>query len=565
MDRKDQNPTSDTSPNPRLGELPGARSVVPTPNVTTNTPATGEDTKRQAMLFQPSNAAVMAGVVGLGGWDSCAWGDWIRPQDTLTGPYTGSCPAPGIFTNFSINGLPTAWPGQYTFFRKILNDPSIRFVRELALAPILATKWAFRATKDSPPEAADVIREMFESLLPFFLDDVIRGVDYGWAGFEQVFDTMPRGRYKGAFWLKKLKSLMPDITTIYVDNFNEFAGFNNNGTPVDPVKCLLYTYDGESGNLYGRGRCYNLLEVVPWWRDANDGAARYDRKIAGVFLICHYPPGQSIDRNGVLTENWKIAQAMLDSVSAGKPIAVCNEFAGEMEQTASGFLQNVAIADRTRWKFELLEDKGSRQPGFSDRLAYLDRQKARAYLTPERSAFEAQKSGSRADSESHGGIILTGANYINARLALLLNGSQMVTNSPINNILRMNWGDDAVGTVTAVPEDMNEEKKKFLREISKVLLGEAPELTGKISSLNTMFEQAGFPQPSDPLTDGDLTADLGDMMIKRVAKTSAGAGEGDGVTMSRIRRYFDDHPELLNGNGHKANRGPFIHKTRIFW
>ncbi len=534
---------SDTDYKPQLGGyLPGNAGAVPDPNTAIKQdPPTGEVTKKQAMLFQPTNAAVMAGVVGVGGWDSCAWGDWQR-NGSLPGPH--ACGTPGLFTNAGINGLPTAWPGQYTYFRRILNDPTIRYVRTLAYAPILASKWSVKACKDAPAGAADLIYEMFESLRLQYFDDAVRGIDYGWAPFEQVFTLVESGPHVGSFWLSRLKALLHDVTSIYLTPEGTFAGFNNNGNVVDPVKSLLYTYDGESGNLYGRGRCMNMLEVVPWWRDANEGALRYDRKIAGVFMICHYPPGQSIDRTGKLVENWVIAQQMLDSVSAGKPIAVCNEFAGEMEDR---FLTNISTADRTRWKIELLEDNGSRQPGFGDRLAYLDRQKARGWQLSERSAFEAQKSGSRADSESHGDIIVIQGNIIKHALTQLANGSPIQMNSPVNNVLRMNYGEKAVGTVKLMSESISEDQKAFIRSIATEVLAGDPNLLGSVSDIGQVFEQAGLPVPSDPLTSQELSVKMDGMVAKRVATKGSGPGSpnpSQKKTLSRISEFLEKHHQM---------------------
>ena len=530
------------------GQLPEDPFVFTKTDPTKDKPPLGDSTSRQAMLFEPSNAAVMTGIVGLGlngGYDS-NW-DWYRRNtDSHSGP--PSTPAPGMFSEFSIGGLPVAWPGMYSYFRRILNDPTVRYVRALALAPILATQWSVKAGDKAPGEAREAIDEMIQAIRPQFLDDAVRAIDYGWAGFEQCFEMVD-----GLFYLTKLKALIHDLTSIYVENNGQFAGFNNNGTLIDPVKALLHTYDGESGNLYGRGRCNNLLEVCPWWRDANEGAARYDRKIAGVFLIIHYPPGQSVDKDGKVTENHIIAKKMLDAAAAGKPMAVCNEFAGEMENT---YLTNISMADRTRWKIELLEDKGSRQPGFGDRLAYLDRQKARAYYVPERSAFEAQKSGSRADSESHGELILTEADIINARLAGLLNGSKVKTYSPINNILRMNWGDKAVGTVRIEPVPIDEAKKKFIRDICAAALASKPALLPRVSGINDLFEQAGLPIPSNPLDDEKIQVELDGMVAAEIPKPPGEmppGKDGDKATMSRLLDLWERRISITPSNSHNGH------------
>jgi hypothetical protein len=43
----------------------------------------------------------------------------------------------------------------------------------------------------------------------------------------------------------------------------------------------------------------NVREAWNDWRKANEVAACYDRKIAGAYLLLHYPSfGQGIDQNG---------------------------------------------------------------------------------------------------------------------------------------------------------------------------------------------------------------------------------------------------------------------------
>ncbi len=524
-----------------------------TPASAQKTPPLGEQTGREAMSFTPMNAGGLTSIISPdaynSGWNN-SW-DWERSNASVpTYSHNVPSPAPGLFSDMSILGLPIAWPGMYRYFRAILNDPSVRYVRSLAYAPILVTQWTAKGSKNAPKEAAEKIQKMFDPLRLQYLDDAVRGIDYGWAGFEQVYDTLTDGPDAGMIYLCKIKALLHDITSIYVEQNGSFNGFNNNGTLIDPIKALLFTYDGESGNLYGRGRCNNLLETVPWWRDANEGAARYDRKIAGVFLVCHYPPGTSIDKDGKVTENFKIAQQILNSIAAGKPIAVCNEFAGDLMD--NGFLSNISMADRTRWRLELLEDKGSRQPGFSDRLAYLDRQKARGFLVPERSAFEAQKSGSRADSESHGDSILVQADITNEALARILNGSAYHRYSPINNILRMNWGESAVNTVTLSPVPIDDSKKAFIRDIAKQLFTSQPAMAPRVADLPQMFEEAGLPCPSDPLTNADLVIELDGMIAQQVqVKGDVGPASKDGKqTLSRIHQNLEQHEKRLNGSGH---------------
>lgn len=490
------------------------------PIVNAPVPFMAETTGKQAMQFQPANAAVIGGVVG-----------YFDNYGTTTPGAQGSHNvSPGLFSNYTVNGLPVAWPGAYAYFRRILNDPTVRYVRMLSYAPVLKTQWRWRAGKKAPAKARDLMEDTFNPLRHDILDHMLRGVDYGHACFESCYRM-----WKGWFAPSHFKPLLHDVTALYTDIHGNFDGVYNNGDELGPEKSLLYTYDGESGNLYGRGRCYNLLEIIPWWRDANEGAAMYDRKIAGVFLVCHYPPGVSKDKSGNEKPNWQIAQEMLDKVAAGHPIAVCNDFAGEIMDT---YLTNVSQADRTRWRFEMLEDKGSRQPGFRDRLTYLDMQKARAWMVPERAAFEAQKSGSRADSQEHAGIILDVAKMTAWEMAEALNGRRDDPNSPVNTVLRINFGMEAIGEVWAEPEDIDEDTKVLYREIVQEVFRQYPAGAARMFDLPKTMEQAGMPVPEDIMEPDEAAAVLEDMAAVKVAKPVSGVpvrnGEDATATLARI-------------------------------
>jgi hypothetical protein len=61
----------------------------------------------------------------------------------------------------------------------------------------------------------------------------------------------------------------------------------------------------------------NVREAWNDWRKANEVAARYDRKIAGAYLLLHYPSfGQGIDQNGAKLDNVYLAQRILDKLEA---------------------------------------------------------------------------------------------------------------------------------------------------------------------------------------------------------------------------------------------------------
>lgn len=504
-----------------FGQDKGDGFGTPVPAAPKEDPGTGEQTNKQAMLFQPTNAGMISGLVGTfnsGGdpFHGNAWGGGYGKQGN-----------PGLQA-YTVNGLPIAWPGQYAYFRRALNDPTVRYVRMLAYAPILTTEWKVCSNADAPKGAAKLIEQMFLPLRLDFLNDAVRGDDYGWAGFEPIYELV-----KGVFSVTRLKPLIHDMTSIYVTSQGDFAGLNNNGVGLGVEKCVIYTHDGESDNYYGRGRLHNVMGVQPWWDEANDAAARYDRKVSGAFIVCHYPPGSSIDKSGATRPNWQIAQMLLSAITASTPIAVCNEFAGEM---TNNFLANVSAADRQRWKIEILEDKGSRQPGFKDRLTYLDQLKARAYMVAERSAFESQKGGSKADSETHSDILITSAQNSLAMMTQALNGRRIapLRYSPVNTVLRINYGDDAVGTVWLEPVALDENKKKICRDVVKLIIGESPKAGEVLSNIQEVFAQAGMPVPTDPPDPDEVSEVFDDMVAMKMPAPVAPGGPGGGAKLSRV-------------------------------
>ena len=78
----------------------------------------------------------------------------------------------------------------------------------------------------------------------------------------------------------------------------------------------LIPFRVEGSLWYGVPLLENIRETYYQWCDANDGAARYDRKVAGGRLVVHYPLGQSPDGNGVLRDNSVLAEEILHTLQS---------------------------------------------------------------------------------------------------------------------------------------------------------------------------------------------------------------------------------------------------------
>ncbi len=385
-----------------------------------------------------------------------------------------------VATSARIPGVPDAWPATYAYYRIMLANATVRLARAVANAPILTSKWSYEADKDAPDGAKDFIQSQMSQHRRSILQHVLLGVDFGWIGFEKVFESL--GNQVG---LKRLKPLLHEVTEILVDqDSGEWTGLINRTVAMPREKCMLFTYDQEAGNLYGRGKCENLRFLLPVWKDAQDGAARYDRKIAGVFPLVHFPPGTSKNKAGEQKDNYELAVSVLANISGGKGIAVPNEFATPTDD------RQAASPEKRRWLIELLEDKGSRQPGFIERLRYLDSLIMRAYLVPERAATEGQ-AGTKAEAETHAGLVIQMAQLLHDQIA------DEVNRQVVDQLMMLNYGTDAVGTVFISPMPVVNETRDFVRQVLQAVLTQgasAAEILLSTVNLDALLDMAELPK-----------------------------------------------------------------------
>jgi hypothetical protein len=87
----------------------------------------------------------------------------------------------------------------------------------------------------------------------------------------------------------RFKPLLPDITEILIDDHGGLAGLRQKDVELTGTSAMLVSFGGEGSNLYGEPLLENVREAWNEWRKANEVAARYDRKIAGAYLLLHYP------------------------------------------------------------------------------------------------------------------------------------------------------------------------------------------------------------------------------------------------------------------------------------
>ncbi|MFG0247518.1 MAG: hypothetical protein ACF8OB_01420 [Phycisphaeraceae bacterium JB051] len=398
-----------------------------------------------------------------------------------TGAQSG---AVGLTSFMQIPGLSPAPAGTYDTYRQMLSDPTIALARAVVMSPLIGNTWSIQSKDDTPEDRALFIEEMLDPMIRHIIRGMLRSLDYGWAGFEKVFEIR-----EGKLVLKRLKPLLHDMTEINVDRNGKFQGFKQSAVELGLNKSLLFTYDREGDNHYGRPRLENARQPWSWWNQANEGAARYDNKIAGVMPVIHYPLGKSKDKTGTERDNYEIAQNVLNNIAAGKGIAVPNRKAMEDD------------SDGKEWSIELMEDKGGRQGSFNDRLRYLDSLKFRAMLRPERSALEGQF-GTKAEAQTHGDLGLLDGEQIQVDLAETVNWHV------VDQLLVLNFGEEARGSVWFEPNPLQDESKQLARDIVKAMAGtpDGREFLRIHLDLQQVFELTSLPmlpEPEAPEDDPD--------------------------------------------------------------
>ncbi len=370
-------------------------------------------------------------------------------------------------------------PAGYETYRRMRRDPTIALARALAVAPVVAGKWTVQADADVPHEVRGWIDKQFLTIREPLLETVLKHgyVDFGHQGFELIWDLDAGGRQ----YIARFKPLLPDITEILIDDHGSLAGLRQKEVELTGTSAMLVSFGGEGSNLDGEPLLENVREVWNDWRKANEVAARYDRKIAGAYLLLHYPSfGQGIDQNGAKLDNVYLAQRILDKLEAASGVAI-----GDVpSELAPGQDPNP-----TAWRLEVQGSAGGQQQGFVDRLRYLDSLKVRGMLLPERAILEGQH-GTLAESQSQGDLALLQAELVHHHL------TREINRQAVDPVLEANWGPAYRGKVRLEAAPLSDANQGFLRQLVTQVLADPKDFADLFHRADwpAIFDAVGLPQ-----------------------------------------------------------------------
>jgi tetratricopeptide (TPR) repeat protein len=302
-------------------------------------------------------------------------------------------------------------------------------------------------------------------------------VDFGHQGFELVWGLDADGRQH----IVRFKPLLPDITEILIDDHGGLTGLRQKDVDLSGTSAMLVSFGGEGSNLYGEPLLENVREAWNEWRKANEVAARYDRKIAGAYLLLHYPSfGQGIDQNGAKLDNVYLAQRILDKLEAASGVAI-----GDVpSELAPGQDPN-----QTAWRLEVQGSAGGQQQGFVDRLRYLDSLKVRGMLLPERAILEGQR-GTLAESQSQSDLALLQAELVHHHL------TREINRQAVDPVLEANWGPAYRGKVRLEAAPLSADNQGFLRQLVTHVLADPKDFADlfRRADWSSIFDAVGLPQ-----------------------------------------------------------------------
>lgn len=351
--------------------------------------------------------------------------------------------------------------GTFADYRLLRKDATVALGRGLLISGILAGAWSVESDEDVAEEVTEFITA---TVLPL-REQVMRAsvafgrCDFGFMPFEKIFMIKD-----GRLILSRLKPLLHDITTILIDVHGNFLGYKQSSVNVAmPVyipaeKCLLINFEVEGGNLYGYPLLENIRAIQTMWHESNDGARRYDKKIAGSMLLVKYPRG-TVQIDGETVDNADLAVQTGDALKSSGFATVPQTVANNVQE----FSGDDKVAQSYEWEISIISDMSPRQSTFIDRLKYLDSLKIRGIILPERSMLEGQF-GTKAEAGEHIGLAITNMQEIDTSI------TQMTNVQVVDQLLALNWGEGMIGKVRLVATPLVDLQVAFLRDLYLALV-----------------------------------------------------------------------------------------------
>ena len=405
-------------------------------------------------------------------------------------PYANVGYGGGAFGSLPGFGIPFA--GTYETYRRMSAHPTLVLAAAAVFCPILAAGWSIEVDeKRAPKKAKEYVENYVMPRRTGLLRDALRALRMGWSGFENVFATKD-----GWTVLGKAKYLMPDRTEIRTDPHGNFAGLRQGMVTIDGDAAMIYTYDREGDNWHGRSRHENARRAWSNYLAVEDNLYRLGIKAASIVAKIGAPPNAATTVPDSDQDTKVQARGIASALSSGQSIYYPNMVGLSPDDIA----RNAELAGKSFWSIETLDvgNPGPMATSLIEQLRYYDALLVRAWLVPERSVIEASQSGSRADSESHGGITTADCDQVHADIVDTINGQLL------DPLIRENFGVKAVGTVKLRPRPLIDEQRIVAEDFIKALLANNATIGEVVrhTKMREMMDKLNIPQNDLEWDDG---------------------------------------------------------------
>ncbi len=374
-------------------------------------------------------------------------------------------------------------PG-FNTWAKMRANPVIALVRLAATFPIRRMELVVEATDDAPAGAEEFIEETITPHLRVLIKEALRALDYGFAPFELVY-----AQEKGSIVIKRIKALSPAQTIIKQDENGLFSGLKQGVVELTRDESLLYTYDREYDDLYGRPRHENIRVIWHHWNSLLGSYANYATKVSSIIPVLRFPGEETriIDGQEVSTE--EIAQEVLNNLASAKGVGIESSPIDRSVETMQEY--GVNPESFAAWSLTFVEASSSHGQDLLNAIEHYEKLMVRGWLMPERSILEGHH-GTKAEAATHTDLGIAASSEIQHDLLNLIN------NQVLNRMLNLNYGPDAVDTLKYSVISVSPRERDFMfqtaREIYRTLASKDG-LAGiqDLVDLAALAEQTGLP------------------------------------------------------------------------
>lgn len=412
-------------------------------------------------------------------------------QPPAMGEATGKQTRAGFASSFAqLPGFGRPDPNTFQTYRQMRANPTVALARIAAHAPIRSAEWSYESVDAGGltriDEAVKLIRTVMEKNRSKLLKHLLTGYDFGFAACEKVFCVD-----SGRIVIDHFKPLKVDITApLEHKDTGALLGVKNGDVNLFEDKALLWSYDAEPGNHWGRSRHENIRTTAyHTWRGLSKRQQQYVAKVAGVIPMVEYEPGQYQDADGRERSAYEMAEEVLKNLGSGAGVAMPRTFSKWTEELIRS---GANIGDLQAWSIRFLEASGAHGSDFVAQMGHEESLILRGWLLPERSVIEG-KYGTKAEAGEHGDLAIAIAQLDADEIAELIN-SQVV-----DQLLELNYGPEYKGKVVIKAERLADTDKAFVRGLMSTVLSN-PMNMDKLESVldfDAAMDTTGLPKLED--------------------------------------------------------------------